>query len=170
MRANRILRNLLIVILLAANVGCDQVSKNIVRQKTHYGEKISLVDDFVTLTKVENTGAFLSFGNHLPRMTYIILMVILPLIAIVYALYYLFKNNTLSKPLILGICLGVGGGLGNIFDRIMYGSVTDFLHFDFILFQTGIVNMADISVTIGFFVLIHGLFINRKDLRTKNTE
>jgi len=48
----RTLRNLLIIILLVINVGCDQVSKTIVRQRVEFNESISLLDDFVTLTRV----------------------------------------------------------------------------------------------------------------------
>ena len=170
MKAHSILRNSLILIILATNIGCDQVSKSIVRQKIDYNEKISVIKNIVTLTKVENTGAFLSLGNHLPRVTYIIFMIILPLIVIGFALFYLFKNSALSKLIIIGICLVIGGGLGNIFDRIIYSSVTDFLHFDFALFQTGIVNLADISVTAGFFILIYEFVINRSEFKPKTTE
>ena len=170
MKAHSILRNSLILIILATNIGCDQVSKSIVRQKIDYNEKISVIKNIVTLTKVENTGAFLSLGNHLPRVTYIIFMIILPLIVIGFALFYLFKNSALSKLIIIGICLVISGGLGNIFDRIIYSSVTDFLHFDFALFQTGIVNLADISVTAGFFILIYEFVINRSEFKPKTTE
>jgi signal peptidase II len=81
----------------------------------------------------------------------------------------LTKNN-LSKLFVLGLALIVGGGLGNIIDRILYGSVTDFLHFDFVLFQTGILNMADISVTAGFFILLIELTIHRESLHVKPSE
>jgi signal peptidase II len=165
MKSPMLLRNFLIILILAINVGCDQISKSVVRQKIEYNEKISVIKNFITLTKVENTGAFLSLGNQLPRIAYKILMILLPLIILVYALFYLLTNKKLSKLLIVGMCLIVGGGLGNIIDRIIYGSVTDFLHFDFLLFQTGIVNMADISVTTGFFILIYELYINKRKLK-----
>lgn len=170
MKMKRKLRNFLILILLVSNIGCDQISKTIVRQKVEFKECISVFDDFVTLTKVENTGAFLSLGHNLPRMAYIILMIIIPLIVIGYALYYLLTSNLHSKRFILGLCLVIGGGFGNIIDRILYGSVTDFLHFNFVVFQTGIVNMADISVTAGFFILIYELYINRHRLNPKMSE
>jgi signal peptidase II len=161
MKANKVIRNLLILILLASNVGCDQISKNIVRQRIDYNERISLIDNFVTLTKVENTGAFLSLGHYLPRVIYIILMIIVPLIVILYGLWYILTRNNLSKLLTLGLCLIIGGGIGNIYDRIIYGSVTDFLQFDFVIFHTGIVNMADISLTSGFIILIFELWIKQ---------
>ncbi|MBK7625972.1 MAG: signal peptidase II [Bacteroidales bacterium] len=163
-------RNLLILILLATNVGCDQISKSIVRQTIDYDHRTSVIGSFVTITKVENTGAFLGLGDQLPRIIYKILMIILPLIVLGYALYYLLTSNNLSKLLIIGICLVIGGGLGNVYDRIIYGSVTDFLHFDFVLFQTGIVNMADISITIGFFILVFEFFNNGWTLNLKSSE
>jgi signal peptidase II len=167
MKVNKVIRNLLILIILTTNVGCDQISKCIVRQKIDFNDRTSVIGNFVTITKVENTGAFLSIGDHLPRIIYKILMIILPLIVLGYALYYLLTSNNLSKLLILGICFIIGGGLGNVFDRILYGSVTDFLHFNFGLFHTGIVNMADISITIGFVILMYELYINRRILKIK---
>ena len=89
-------------------------------------------------------------------------MILLPLIVLGYVVYYLIKTNDLSKLLLVSMSLIIGGGFGNIIDRILYGSVTDFLFFDFVIFHTGIVNMADISVTAGFFILLFDSFINRK--------
>ena len=165
MNVKKTIGNLLILILLATNVGCDQISKCIVRQKLDYNDRISVIDDFVTITKVENTGAFLSLGSYLPRIIYKILMIYLPLIVLGYALYFILKSNNLSRLRIIGSCLIIGGGLGNIYDRIIYGSVTDFLYFDFVLFHTGIVNMADISLTTGFFILMYEFLINRGDVK-----
>ncbi len=48
----------------------------------------------------------------------------------------------------------IGGGIGNIYDRIVYGSVTDFLHMDFVLFRTGIFNLADVSIMVGIGLLL----------------
>ena len=59
MKVNKTIRNLLILILLVTNVGCDQISKCIVRQKLEYNDRMSIIDNFVIITKVENTGHFL---------------------------------------------------------------------------------------------------------------
>jgi signal peptidase II len=153
--------------MLTAIVGADQIAKYIVRDKLEYNVQSSLVGNIVTLTKVENTGAFLSLGDHLPRFFYKFLMIILPLIVLGYALYYLMTGDNLSKLLTVAITLIIGGGLGNIIDRILYGSVTDFLYFDFGLFHTGVVNLADITLTTGFFILIYEYFVSRKLLKQK---
>ena len=94
-------------------------------------------------------------------------MIVLPLTVLLYVLYYLLTNNNLTKLLILGSCLIIGGGFGNIYDRIMYNSVTDFLHFNFVIFHTGIVNLADISITSGFIFLMYEFFVNRRIINLK---
>lgn len=154
MKAKRILRTLLMIAVLCCNIGCDQVSKKIVRQTVEYNEQISLVNHFLTLTKVENTGAFLSVGNSLPRAARIILLNLLPLLVLGFAFIYLVAKKNLSNRMMMGLSFVIGGGVGNLYDRILYGSVTDFLHMDFILFRTGIFNMADVSIMIGMFLVL----------------
>ena len=142
---------LLFMVLL--NIGCDQISKHIVRQKIDYNENISIIDNHITLTKVENTGAFLSAGNDLPDVVRLVLLTILPLVVLGFGLYYLLSKKDLPIALQIGLCFLIGGGIGNIYDRIRFGSVTDFLHMDFGLFRTGIFNLADVSIMIGIGIL-----------------
>ena len=165
MKAKKILRTILILIILCSNIACDQISKNIVRHKIDYNEHLSLVSKYLTLTKVENTGAFLSLGNSLSKNLKLIILTILPLIVLGFALIYVFTKNNLSNLTIIGIGFIVGGGIGNIYDRFIYGSVTDFLHIDFVIFQTGIFNMADVSVMVGTFILF-GEFYFKKTIWT----
>lgn len=162
MKSRKTKQNLLIVLMIVLVIGCDQISKILVRQSIPYNHEISIIDHFLTVIKVENTGAFLSLGNSLPKGVYNILMIILPLVVLAYALYYMFTKSDLTKITILGLGLIISGGLGNIIDRILFGSVTDFLFFDFYIFHTGIVNIADISVTAGFFILIFELLIQHR--------
>ncbi len=164
-----VIRILSVVLILGLNVGCDQVSKNIVRENINYGDKITLVKNFLTLTKVENTGAFLSLGNSLPQPFRFIVLAIFPIFILGLALAYLLFKKDISKISIVGISLLIGGGIGNIYDRIMYGSVTDFLHADFILFQTGIFNFADISIMTGLFIIILEMLF-RKLSHTEHSE
>jgi signal peptidase II len=170
MKLNRIIKNILILIIIASNIGCDQVSKSIVRQKIEYNAEINVIGNYFILTKVENTGAFLGLGNSIPRPIYKLLMIIIPLLVLGYALFYLFTKNNISTPVIIAISLIISGGLGNIYDRIIYGSVTDFIHFDFVIFKTGILNLADISVTAGFFIILYELLIKRKKLISNTAE
>ena len=53
----------------------------------------------------------------------------------------------------IGFALIIGGGIGNLIDRIVHGSVTDFFQIRLGFFRTGIFNIADIAVTNGVFIL-----------------
>jgi signal peptidase II len=154
MKANKILRTLAILVILTSNIGCDQISKNIARQNIGYNEQISLMNNYLMLTKVENTGAFLSVGHSLPQPLKSLLLTLFPLTILAFALYYLMTKKGLSNLMVIGICFVIGGGIGNLYDRIVYGSVTDFLHIDFVIFRTGIFNMADVSIMIGTFLIL----------------
>jgi signal peptidase II len=153
MNTKRIVRNLIIIMLLGTTIGCDQVSKIIVRNHVAEYERIGLIAHYFTLTKVENTGAFLSLGQTLPPPLKLLLLVILPLLALGFSLVYLFFKTTLSSRRMVGICFIIGGGIGNIYDRMAYGSVTDFLHIDLGIVQTGIFNIADVAVMAGIILL-----------------
>lgn len=154
MKVKSVLRTLAIFAILIVNVGCDQISKNIVRQQIEYNERIALVNDHLTLTKIENQGALLGLGQSLPQPVKILLLTVLPLASLGLAFLYLLANRNLSKSMVLSICFIIGGGIGNIYDRLVYGSVTDFLHIDFVLFETAIFNMADVSILVGVLVIM----------------
>lgn len=168
MKEKKILKTTLILIILFSNIACDQISKNIVRQKIDYNEQISLINKYLTLTKVENTGAFFSLGNSFPKDLKLIILKILPLLVLGIAIIFILTRNNISNLTLIGIGFIVGGGIGNIYDRFIYGSVTDFLHIDFVVFQTGIFNMADVSVMIGMFILFGEIYF-RKTNFTCNT-
>lgn len=154
MRLNRILRPALILMILTTTIGCDQVSKRMVRQNVDDAERIALIKNHLTLTRIENTGAFLSVGASLPKPVKIFVLNILPTAALILAVLFLFTKQNLPKISLLGICFLVGGGIGNLYDRLLYGSVTDFLHIKFGLFQTGIFNLADVSITLGVCLIL----------------
>lgn len=162
METRKLIRAIGIVIILASNIGCDQVSKSLVRERLDKHERVKLAGDYFIMTRVENTGAFLSMGNSLPASLRILLLSVLPALIMAYGLYFLFTQRSLSWIMILGICFVIGGGIGNLYDRVVYGSVTDFLHMDFVIFRTGIFNMADVSIMIGtFLILIYSLMKQR---------
>lgn len=161
---NRITRNIAIVIVLLINIGCDQISKDYVRNKVADYETIHLIKNYFVLTKVENTGAFLSFGSSLPYSVKFFILAILPLFVLSYGLVYLFTRRHLTTISALALAFGIGGGIGNIYDRIIHGSVTDFLHIDLGFIQTGIFNMADVSITFGLLLFFAQSYLKRNKL------
>jgi signal peptidase II len=150
----KIIRSVMIFVVLAACIGCDQVSKHYVRETIGYDEQISLIKDVLTLTKVENSGAFLSLGDTLPDSVRFIVLSLLPLVILGFGLGLLIMKTSLSKRVVLGFAFVIGGGIGNIYDRLIYGSVTDFLHIDLGPVQTGVFNVADVLILAGLFIVL----------------
>lgn len=164
MNTKKVITNIAVLFVLVANIGCDQISKNIVRQKVDYYENISLISSYFTLTKVENTGAFLSVGSALPETLKFILLSGIPVLALAFGVGYMFLRKNISKMSMLALSFAIGGGIGNIYDRIVHGSVTDFLHINLGVVQTGIFNMADVSIMVGMGLFLLQSFTQRATL------
>jgi signal peptidase II len=160
----KFIRTVLILMIVGVNIGCDQVSKNIVRKNVYFYDNIQLLGKHLTLTKVENSGAFLSLGATLPDFAKTLFLLTLPVIALILGLVFLLFKSDLSNQKLVGLCFIIGGGIGNLFDRWQYGSVTDFLHIQVGIFQTGIFNLADVSIIVGAFIILSGSLIQRKAL------
>ena len=151
-------RNILITIIVLLSIAFDQISKVWVRNNFESYIETSIVGDIFTLIKVENTGAFLGMGSELPETLRVLLLIVVPVIVLVGITVYTYLEKSLDETSIIGFSLIIGGGIGNIFDRIVYGSVTDFLYLNFEFFKTGIFNIADLSVTIGMILILISSF------------
>jgi signal peptidase II len=153
MKSTRHVKIILILLIIIGNIGCDQISKKIIRENIIPNQTVHLLSSQLTVTNVENSGAFLSLGDSLHGTIKNILLTLFPFTAIILGLIYVITKRNLSTPMLAGFCFIIGGGIGNLFDRMVYGSVTDFLHIDFGIFHTGIFNMADLSIMIGIFII-----------------
>lgn len=163
MKYSRIAQNGISLCILVLNLGCDQISKQIVRDRVDYYEVINLIDEKFILTKVENTGAFLSIGSNFPDIIKFIFLAGIPLLSLAFGIVYLFTRRKLTILSKIALACAIGGGIGNIYDRMMFGSVTDFLHIKIGMFQTGIFNFADVSIMLGM-----GLFALQSMINQKN--
>ncbi len=151
--SNQVKRIVLLTLFILFNFGCDQISKVIVRKQIDEYANISVIDNIFTLTKVENKGAFLSIGHNLSDELRVIVLNFFPILVIIFGFYYLIKEKNLNQWTQAGFCMLLGGGLGNIYDRIVHGSVTDFLHLNFGIAQTGVFNIADMFIMAGISIL-----------------
>jgi len=155
-------RNAFITVLIIINIALDQISKAIARVYIRKGEVIDVISDVFQLYHVENKGAFLGMGSDMNDTMKLIFLLILPVLVLGYVIYFIIKNKDLDKLSLIAFCCIVGGGIANVYDRIVYGKVTDFLHLDFGgVFRTGIFNVADMSVTTGMFILLYASFFNK---------
>jgi len=156
-------RSVFIIIIIVLNIAIDQISKFWVRNYVEPFRETQLLGDKFILTNVENSGAFLGMGSDLNPTIKIIVLLILPIVVLGFVLRYVFKDKSIDKLSLIGFSFILGGGFANIYDRMLYGSVTDFFYIDLGgVFKTGIFNMADLSVTTGMIMIITASFIYRK--------
>jgi len=149
------IKRVAILFFILLNIGCDQLSKEVVRNTVAYNEYIQVIGDNLILTKVENTGAMLGFGKDFPPLIKTILLKILPILVMFILLFRVLQKRNMNTWLIVAFAFVIGGGIGNIIDRVAYSSVTDFFQIDLGgVFRTGVFNMADVSVTTGALLIL----------------
>jgi signal peptidase II len=123
---------------------------------------IPVIKNHLILTNVENTGAMLGFGQDFPPILKRFLLQALPMLLLLIMLYRIISKPNLNLLLVSAFALVIGGGLGNLIDRIAYGSVTDFFQIRLGFFRTGIFNIADIAVTIGVLMFVFLIIRGKK--------
>lgn len=156
-------RSIFILLVIIITIAIDQISKVWVRAKVVAGSQSEIIGDFFTLHNVENSGAFLGMGSDLNETLRVLLLLILPVVVLAFVLRYIFKDKTLDNWSLFAFSSIIGGGIGNVYDRFVYGSVTDFWHIDLGgVFRTGIFNLADLSVTTGMIILVIASFRKKK--------
>lgn len=132
------------LLLAAAIIGLDQLTKWIIRETVDRGESIAVIWP-LKIVHITNSGAaFGIFQGAGP------LLVIASVVGMVAILIYLF-NPTFAHPVMrLGLALMLGGAIGNLIDRVSEGRVVDFVKVpNFPAF-----NVADSAITIGVLLLI----------------
>lgn len=170
MKNKKTFRSLLLLALVSLNIGCDQITKTIVRNEISYQESIRFVNNHLTLTKVENSGAFLSLGDSFSNEIRFVFLSLLPLAVLCFGLYFLLTKTNMGRIYAFGLCFVIGGGAGNLYDRLLHGSVTDFLHINFGYFQTGVFNMADVSIMVGMLLIFLQLYKNRNAVKAAEAD
>ena len=149
-----IMKKVFFLFLIMTNIGCDQITKQGIRDTIEFGERIELVRSNLVLTKVENTGAAMGFGSNFPPIIKELTLKFIPLFILLGLTWYTLIHKNIRSLTLIAIALIVGGGLGNLIDRFRFASETDFLFVHISFFKTGIFNMADVSVTLGSVILL----------------
>ena len=158
----------IILTLVFLNISCDQLSKKMVRNKLDMNDRIQVINNSLILTKVENSGAAYSFGSNWNPWVKAIILKIIPAMVLIVLLAMTLLKTEYPKIVMIGFTFVIGGGIGNVFDRIVYGSVTDFLYVDLGFFATEIFNMADVSIVIGALIILGHTLLAKKDVNTLN--
>lgn len=136
------------VTLALALAALDQAVKALVR-RAPAGSTLWTIPGVVAITPCSNTGA--AFSLLAGRTAFIALFSVALLAAMLWLLLRTMRATRAAKTALA--CL-VGGGIGNLVDRLAFGSVTDYVRLLFIDFP--VFNLADVCVTasIGFMLLL----------------
>ena len=131
---------------------CDLITKYLVFNSFKYDISKVVIKNFFSIHPIKNTGAAFSFFENNQ-----IFLILISTIILVYLVYLFIKNNnTKLKSLSYGLL--IGGLFGNLFDRVFYSHVRDFLSFRIFGFDFAIFNLADVAVVLGAFLLLALMF------------
>ncbi len=149
--------------VILALVGCDQLLKSWTVHHLALGESTAFLPGFMQLTRVHNYGAaWSSFSGKTA-------MLIAVTVALMIAVAYLLIRRIVRHPLgVAAAVLILGGGVGNIIDRIVHGYVVDM--FDLLLFDYPVFNLADCFVVVGVILgaVYYLRFYEKYDARKKD--
>ena len=137
---------ILIAIILGV-IGLDQLTKWLTVVNLDEWESFPLWQDVFHFTYVRNTGmAFGMLKDH--RWVFIVFSTV----SIVALLVYLFRFRPESRWMQVSLAMIIGGGIGNMIDRVALGYVIDFI--DFTLIDFAVFNVADSFVCVGAGMMI----------------
>jgi len=157
-------KNLIIFILGAAVVVVlDQVTKAAILKQFVLHESRPVIDGFFNLVYVMNPGAafgFLAGASETFRYLFFIGITVLVMGLIIY---YIVKSDSKNIINIISFAMIFGGAVGNLIDRIRFGSVVDFLDVYIGTAHWPAFNVADSSITIGAVLMIWGMITQRKN-------
>jgi signal peptidase II len=140
---------------VAGIIVVDQLTKWIVDRTMPLHYSIPLIDGFFSLTYIRNTGAafgILAGSAAAFRLPFLLLF---SLVAIGFMVMMLRRLPDHEKGLITALSLILGGAIGNLIDRAVYGEVVDFLDFYWGSYHWPAFNVADSCITIGVAITIY---------------
>jgi signal peptidase II len=126
-----------------------------------YGEQVEITS-FFSLVHFQNPGAAFSFLSDQGGWQRYFLIAI-SLLAVLYIPWLInqYKKNIL---IVIGLLLILGGAIGNLYDRINYGYVIDFIYLNFAEFYWPAFNVADSAISVGVLLFLYGSFKNYKKI------
>jgi signal peptidase II len=132
----------------------DQVTKAIVRRMLPLHESVTVIPGVVDFTHIRNTGAAFGFLNGVEFPFKTVLIAVVATAALVGVAWYaagLAHHQTLAR---VGLALIIGGAAGNLIDRVIAGSVVDFVDVYWRSYHFWAFNVADSAISVGVAIMI----------------
>lgn len=145
----------------------DRWSKAQIHQHLDFDSVKVVIPGFFNLVRSENRGvAFSMFAESTSRW-HTPLLIGLSLTAIAVLAAMLWKIDRMDRPSAIALSLIFGGALGNVYDRVQFGAVTDFLDFYVGTYHWYTFNVADCGVCVGACLLLLSMFLTRNHQEAK---
>ncbi len=151
------------ILIAAFIVLLDQITKFIISNNLKLYDEIPVIPDFFSITHIHNEGiafGMLSKNGNISK----IFVAALTCILIVLAIFAIFRGVVKHPFGIVTVAMIVGGGIGNLIDRVFLHYVVDFFAFTFFGWDFAVFNIADIFVTVGTVLfVIYFLFLEKSN-------
>ena len=167
MNAKFELRDLIPVGIAALVIIIDQLTKLWIMTNFALHEQQNVIPGLFDLVYVTNTGAafgFLAGSKNLLRQLFFVGVAIVALVVIVYAYGHLKRQG---KIFVYALGLIGGGAIGNLIDRLRFGSVVDFLDFYLGSYHWPAFNAADSAITVGVGLFLLGTLLQHMEEKKK---
>ena len=151
------MKTLKILLIIISIFLLDRFTKVLVINNLTLGESLSVIDGFFNITYVNNHGA--AFGILDGKVIFIVIVSVLIFAYLIYEI----RKDSHSKLIITSISFVIGGLLGNLFDRVVYGHVIDFFDFNFFGYDFAIFNVGDAFIVIGTILLAIGFLLEERN-------
>jgi signal peptidase II len=149
-------------LIVAAVVLLDRVTKLLIIRQLPVADEVSIVPGLFQLAHWENTGAAFSMFADSVSPWRTVGLVAFSVVACVVVSYLLWKHGTVLDITSASLCLILGGALGNLWDRLGKGTVTDFLDFYIGQHHWPPFNVADSAIVVGALLLMLTILFPRK--------
>lgn len=151
-------------------VGFDQTTKKVAQAELKNNDKTEIAG-IINLQYIENDGGMLSLGNKLPQEIKFIVFILLVSVFLIILFFYILRNQREMFLKQSALVLILSGGLGNLIDRVFNnGNVIDFIRIRLPLIESGIFNVADFYVTVGFVMILLSMILKPKTLIPEKTD
>jgi signal peptidase II len=137
-----------------AIVVLDQVTKALVRSMVPLSSTVAVVPGFINFTHVQNTGAAFGFLNTADFPLKTVVIIVFAITAMVGVGWYAAQLGRHQLVARLGLALIIGGAAGNLLDRVVVGSVVDFVDVYWRAYHFWAFNVADSAITVGVGIMI----------------
>ena len=139
----------------------DRLAKLVVEHKIPLHDGIQIIPGFFRLTHLENRGAAFGLFADSPSPWKIGVLVLFSVIALVVVSALLWKSSHTISITGIGLALILGGAVGNLWDRLTAGHVTDFLLFYVGRYQWPAFNVADSAIVAGATLLVYEIVFTK---------